>query len=285
VRDERLILRPAVAALALCLLVRGAGAESPRKLVAALSSDDAVARFAAEEQLIAAGDVALDALERPATSRGSDPTRVRAIHIVAQIGTPRAQALLLRILEREPDVQVRGLVCRHLGRLGVEDAVPVIARWLRTIRGRPIPRVQHPVVLTDNYGWMCHADALREIGSETGIPVLEEMIRAGHGGAGAQMLMRTYREALFELQREQTFRRAARGVPGVEAAADVLFDFFRRDTLACIRLYRMKLVALGTEGRWVLEDLRRHPDAKVRDAAKTLLAAWPRLQRHRRSPT
>jgi hypothetical protein len=275
----------ASAVLTLCVLVSDAVAGTPRELIAALSSDDAVARFEAEEKLIASGDASLAAMAGHATSRGSGPVRVRVIHIVGQIGTPRAQALLVRILAREPDVQLRGLVCRHLGRLGAEEAVPVIGKWLQTICGKPMPRMQHPVVLSDNYGWMCHADALREIGSEEGIPILERMIRAGHRGPSAQAFMRTYREALFELQRERTFRHAVRGVRGAEAAADALFGFFRRDTLARLRLYRMKLVALGTEGRWVLEDLRRHPDGKVRDAAKKLLATWPRLQRHRRSPT
>jgi len=267
--------------VAFALSATETSAASAKQLVATFSGDDAVARFEAEERLTAMGDDALAALAPLATSTGYAPARRYAIHTVAAIGTPKAIDLLLRVLKNERNIHARGLACMHLGRLGVEEAVPLIGKWLSTIRGRPIGQFRHPVVLKPAGEWMRHVDALREIGSEKGIPILEAMIKAGHGGQGGRALMRTYREALFELQREKTFRDAVRSVPKLEVKVKVLFDFFRRDTLARIRLHRMKLVGLGTEGRWVLEDLRKHPDAKTRDAAAAVLSAYPRLQRRK----
>ena len=92
--------------------------------------------------------------------------------------------------------------------------------------------------------------------------------------------MKAYRESLLELRREAAFQKAARAVPGLEQDLKVLLSFFRKDTLAHVRLYRMKVIGLGLEGRWVLQDLTRHPDGKIQRAATAVLRAYDGL-RHR----
>ena len=57
----------------------------------------------------------------------------------------------------------------------------------------------------------------------------------------------------------------------------LLFEFFRRDTLASVRLYRDKIVRGGLEGQWVLEDMKNHMDEKLRRAAGTLLTHYGNL--------
>jgi hypothetical protein len=251
-------------------------------LVAALDGEDAVARFLAEEKLVAAGDRALPALARVAASPGYSPGRRYAINVLAHIGGPEAIRILLRILEGEPDVMARAWVCRHFGRMGVREAVPVIGKWLLTIRGKPMDfgggdRYGNPRVATKSYAWALHAHALREIGSEEAIPLLETMLEKPHGGRGGRQVTRAYGDALAELKREAAFWAAVRRVPGLDAHAKLLFDWSRGDTLARIRLYRDKITRSGLEGRWVLEGLGRHHDEPVRRAAAALLQAYDRL--------
>lgn len=260
----------------------GASDSALRGLVEALRGDDAVARFLAEEKLAAAGNRALPALERLAASPGYSPGRRYAINIIARVGSPEAIRLLLRMLEREPDVMARAWVCRHLGRMGVQEAVPIIGKWLLTIQGKSISvgggdRYGNPRVVTRSYAWVLHVHALREIGSEEAIPILERMFRKKHGGKAGRALMRAYRDALAELRKEAEFWRAVRRVPGLEPQVKVLFDFFRRDTVALIRLYRDKIIRSGVEGRWVLESLKKHPDAPLRQAAMVLLREYDKL--------
>ena len=263
--------------------VRAEGADQPsERLVEALSGDDAVARFLAEEKLEAAGNRALPALERLAASPSYAPGRRYAINIVARIGSRDAIRLLLRILEREPDVMARAWICRHLGRMGVEEAVPIIGKWLLTIHGRPMDfgggdRYGNPRIATRSYAWALHVHALREVGSEEAIRLLEEMLKKQHGGKGGRGLMRAYRDALAELQKEAAFWRAVRSVPGLEPHVKLLFDFFRRDTVALIRLHRDKVIRSGLEGRWVLEGLKEHRDARIRQAATVLLREYHKL--------
>jgi hypothetical protein len=128
---------------------------------------------------------------------------------------------------------------------------------------------------------MRHAHALREIGSEKGIPILEDMIQAGHGGPGAKPLLKDYADCLRELKKEAAFRAAVRALPGLEDHMKVFFDFCRRSDLARMRLYRMKVIDGGRQGRWVLEDLSKHRDAKLRDAAGALLKSWDVLEKAR----
>lgn len=254
------------------------------KLVGALSGEDAVARFQAEQQLLGMADGALPALERLARTAGFAPARRYAINILARIASQKSIGVLMRILEGDRDVRVRGLICHHLGRFGVEEAVPIIGKWLLSNRGKPVRRMRHPVVLTEGYEWMRHAHALREIGSGKGIPILERMLDAKHGGPSGRDLMRVYRDCLRELRDEAGFWKAVRGVPGLEGHARALFHFFRTDTLATIRLYRMKVLRLGLEGRWVLGDMTRRPEPKLRKAAAALLAAYDRLRKAKGVP-
>jgi len=95
---------------------------SHSELVNALAGEDAVARYRVEEQLVEMGDKAVVALKPLATSSGFTPARQYAIIVLARIANEKAIALLLEILEKEPDVKLRALVCTHLGRLGVEEA-------------------------------------------------------------------------------------------------------------------------------------------------------------------
>ena len=187
--------------LAIFLLfhILSAAAEVDTRLVNALAGEDAVARFMAEERLVQMGDAAIPALEPLATSSGFAPARQYAINVLAQIGSEQAVHLLLRILEEEPDVMVRALICRHLGRLGVEEAVPIIGKWLFTIRGKAFDYGGEPQVVNLWYAWAVHVHALREIGSEKGIPVLEEMLSVDHGGRAGREFTNTYRENLREL--------------------------------------------------------------------------------------
>jgi HEAT repeat protein len=251
------------------------------KLVKALGGEDAVARLLAEERLVAMGDEAVPALEAVAVAPGETPMRRYALNALGQIASGKAVAVLLQVLDKEEDVILRGLVCEHVGRLGVEEAVPIIGRWLATIRGKPLPRATHPVVLKPLYAWMRHAHALREIGSEKGIPILEDMSRAGHRGPGGKPLMKDYNDCLRELKKEAAFRAAVRELPGLEDHLKVLVKFCRRSDLARMRLYRMKVIDGGRQGRWVLEDLTKHPDAKLRDAASALLQSWGALHQAR----
>ena len=161
------------------------------KLVRALSGEDAVARFQAEQQLLGMADEAFPALERVARTPGFAPSRRHAINILARIASRKSIDVLLRMLEADRDVRVRGLICHHVGRLGVEEAVPIIGKWLLSNRGKPVSRMRHPVVLTEGYEWMRHAHALREIGSERGIPILERMLEVKHGGPSGRDLTAT----------------------------------------------------------------------------------------------
>jgi len=251
------------------------------RLVRALSGDDAVARFLAEEQLIRMGDRALPALGPLATAQGFTPARQYAIHLLGRIRSQRAARLLVRILDEDRDVRVRGLVCQHVGRLGVKAARPIIERWLLTIRGKAFGGWRGQASGTPLYGWVRHVHALRQIGSERSVPVLERMLERKHGGPGGGMLMRAYRENLAELRREAAFWKAVRRVRGLERHVNALFGFFRTDDLARIRLYRNKVVRLEVEGRWVLEGMRRHPDATLRAAAAALLGNYEGLRRTR----
>ena len=87
------------------------------------------------------------------------------------------------------------------------------------------------------------------------------------------------RQSLSELQREAAFWSEVREVRGLEKHVRLLFQFCRRDTLARMRLYRDKLVGLGREGRWVLEDMKHHPEEQLRQAAIALLRVYDKLER------
>jgi len=257
--------------------------DNPSELVKALAGEDAVARFMAEEQLVEMGDAALPALNPLAASPGFTLARQYAINILARIDSGKSIRLLLNVLEKEPDVKVRALICKHLGRLGVEDAVPIIGKWLLTIQGKSfkdwgrVPKGGHPQVLTAPYAWIVHVYALREIGSEKGIPILEKMLKAKHGGSAGRALKKVYQQNLNELKQESAFWNAVRQIPKLEKDVKLLFHFFRRDTLSIIRLYRDKVISLGIEGRWVLEGMKNHPDENLREAAARLLKAYDKL--------
>lgn len=252
-------------------------AEYTSKLVDALSGEDAVARFMAEERLVEIGDASIPFLEPLAKSSGFSPTRQYAIIVLARIGSEESIRLLLEILEDEPDVKLRALVCRHLGRLGVEEAVPIIGKWLFSIQGKSFegwyPGVSKPTLF-----WLEHVYALREIGSEKGLPILERMQKTKHGGDGGRALRQAYHVSLVELKYQMEFWKLVRRVPDLEPHMRVLFDFFRKDMLASIRLYRDKIVSGGMEGKWVLEDMKNHPDKKLREAAAAILQNYGKLQ-------
>lgn len=255
------------------------GGRNVAELVAALSGEDAVARFLAEEQLIEMGDEAVAALNALATSSGYTPGRQYAIIVLARIANENAIAILLEILEKEPNVKLRALVCTHLGRLGVEEAVPVIGKWLLTIEGKSLPG-WYPGVSKPTLFWLEHVYALRAIGGEKAIPILQRMRKTRHGGQGGGALRMAYQECLVELESQAGFWRAVRRVPDLEPDVKRLFEFFRKDTLALVRLYRDKIVRGGLEGRWVLEDMKNHPDEKLRKAAGTLLTHYGNLRIH-----
>lgn len=252
-------------------------AEYTSKLVDALSGEDAAARFMAEERLVEIGDASIPFLEPLAKSSGFSPTRQYAIIVLARIGSEESIRLLLEILEDEPDVKLRALVCRHLGRLGVEEAVPIIGKWLFSIQGKSFegwyPGVSKPTLF-----WLEHVYALREIGSEKGLPILERMQETKHGGDGGRALRQAYHVSLVELKYQMEFWKLVRRVPDLEPHMRVLFDFFRKDMLASIRLYRDKIVSGGLEGQWVLEDMKNHPDKKLREAAAAILQNYGKLQ-------
>ena len=257
--------------------------DKPFELVSALAGEDAVARFMAEEQLVEIGDTAVPALEPLAISPGFTLPRQYAINVLARIDSEKSIRLLLRILAQEPEVKVRALICRHLGRLGVEQSVSIIGKWLFTIQGKSFndwdgPKGGDPQVLTPAYAWIVHVDALREIGSEKGIAILEKMLTMKHGGRTGRALMTVYQDNLKELKKEADFWNAVRQIPGLEKKVNLLFHFFRRDTLALIRLYRDKVIHLGIEGRWVLTDMKNHPDEKLRQAALALLKEYDKLK-------
>ena len=247
------------------------------ELAAALSGEDAVARFLAEEQLVEMGDEAVAALKPLATSSGFTPGRQYAIIVLARIANDEAIAILLQILGKEPDVKLRAIVCTHLGRLGVEEAVPIIGKWLFTIEGKSMPG-WYPGVSKPTLFWLEHVYALRAIGSEEAIPILERMQKTRHGGQGGGAMRMAYQECLVELESQAKFWRAVRHVPGLEPDVELLFEFFRKDMLASVRLYRDKIVRGGLEGRWVLEDMKNHTDDKLRKAAETLLTHYGNLR-------
>ena len=265
--------------VALSLLMPGTlcAKQSPSQLVADLSGDDAVARFMAEEELVKMGDVAIPALRPLATSPGFTPARQYAIIILARIGSEECIRLLLEILEKEPDVKLRALVCKHLGRLGVEEAVPIIGAWLFGIQGESFEG-WYPGVSSATLFWLEHVYALREIGSEKGIPILERMRNTKHDGGGGRTLRQAYHVNLLELKHQMEFWKLVRRAPDLEPQMKMLFDFFRRDILASIRLYRDKIIRGGLEGQWVLEDMKNHPDKKLREAAAAVLKDYGKLQ-------
>jgi hypothetical protein len=259
---------------------------NPARLVALLGGDDAVALYSAEGRLVEMGDAAVPALEPLATAEGITTSREYAINILGEIGTRKAIAVLLRILDREREPLVRAVACRHLGRLGVEEAVPLIERWLCTIRGkafhwrhyednRKLMGSRRP--LSRAFAWEEHVYALWRIGSPKGIPILEEMAKTRHGGDAGQELTKTYREHLSELKRAAEFMDAVRRVPGLDDQVRQLFAFFRTNDLATIRAYRAKVIRGGLEGRWVLEGMRKHRDARLQRAAAALLKHYDTL--------
>lgn len=261
--------------------------QSPSQLVMALSGEDVVARFMAVEELVTMGDAAIPALEPVATSLGITIERKYAIGILGSIGTERAVEILLRILKEEQDVHVRGMVCHHLGWLGVEEAVPILGRWLFTIQGKDFdwldPRDGKIIygsarILCPVSAWMEHVYALWRIGGEEAIAILEKMAKTRHGGDAGQELMFTYKQHLIELTKEAAFLDEVRRVPGLEDQVKRLFSFFRSDKLAIIRLYHDKVIRGGLEGRWVLEGLKNHPDPELRQAATTLLKHYEEIQ-------
>ncbi len=254
------------------------GTDSISELVSALAGQDAVARFLAEEQLAEMGDAAVSALEPLATSPGFATARQYSINILARIGSDRSVQLLLRILEQEPDVHLRALICRHLGGMGMAEAVPIIGKWLFTIQGKSFNPEGEPQATNTWYAWAVHAHALREIGSVDGIPILVKMLIKKHGGRAGRALTEAYRQDLSELKQEAAFWNAVRRTPGLESHVKMLFQFFRRDTLALIRLYRDKVMRLGLEGRWVLEDMGNHPDEGLRQAAMLMLKEYDKLK-------
>ena len=270
-----------VSGIAFLLMLSGlCRADRDMELVNALSGQDAVARFMAEEQLVEMGDDAVPVLRPLAASAGFTPNRQHAINILARIGTHQAVQLLLEILEQEPDVKLRALICRHLGWMGVEEAVPIIGKWLYTIQGKPFGHEGHPLATNTWYAWIIHVHTLREIGSEDGIPILEKMLETKHGGKAGREFTVAYQENLEELRKEAAFWKSVRQVSGLESQVKLLFQFFRRDTLALIRLYRDKLIRLGPEGRWVLEGIGNHPDEKLQQAAASVLKSYEDLKRY-----
>ena len=246
--------------------------------ISALSGEDAVARFLAEEELVDMGDAAIPILEPLVTSSGFTLERQYAVNILARISSEQAIRLLLRVLAEEPDVRMRALICRHLGRLGVEDAVPIIGKWLLIIKGKPFDPEGEPQATNTWYAWIVHVHALGDIGSEKGIPVLEKMLKTKHGGRVGKQFTIAYQQNLNELKREVAFWNAVRQIPGLEGHTKLLFQFFRHDTLAIMRLYRYKVTHLGIEGRWVLEGMKNHHDEKLRQAATALLNNYDTLQ-------
>lgn len=262
----------------LCFLMVSEAISGASDLVGALSGEDAVARFMAEEELVGMGDAAIPILEPLAASSGFMLARQYAINILARISGEQAIDLLLRILEEEPDVKMRALICRHLGRLGVEEAVPIIGKWLFTIQGKSFNPEGEPQATNTWYAWIVHVHTLREIGSEEGIPILEKMLETKHGGRVGKQFTIAYQQNLDELKQEAAFWNAVRKIPELESDAKSLFQFFRRDTLALIRLYRDKVIHLGVEGRWVLEGMGNHRDEKLRQAATALLNNYSKLQ-------
>lgn len=248
------------------------------KLIDALGGQDAVARFMAEEKLVDMGDAAVICLEPLATSTDSSPARQYAINILARIGTGKATKLLLRILEQEPDVHIRALICRHLGKAGVKEAVPIIGKWLYTIQGKSFDYGREPQATNIWYSWIIHVHALGEVGSEDGIPILEKMLATEHGGRAGKEFAKAYQEALDELKQEAAFWNAIRDVPELEDYVRLLFQFFRKDTLALIRLHRYRVIRLELEGRWVLENMRNHPDEKLRQATALMLKDYEKLK-------
>jgi hypothetical protein len=257
------------------------------QLVMALSGEDAVARFMAVEELTKMGDTAIPSLEPLATSSGITLERKYAISILGSVGTEKAVEILLRILEKEQDVHIRGMVCHHLGWLGVEEAVPIIGRWLYTIQGKSFdwldPRDGKKIygsarILCPVSAWMEHVYALWRIGGKEAITILETMVKTKHGSDAGKELMFTYKQHLAELKKEEAFLDEVRRVPGLESHVKRLFSFFRSDKLAIIRLYHDKIIRGGLEGRWVLEGLKNHPDPELRQAAATLLKHYEKIQ-------
>ncbi len=253
------------------------------RLINALAGEDAVARFVAEEKLVAMGDAAVPALERAAATPGFAPVRQYAINALARGASPKAVAALLGILKREEDVKARGLICRHLGRLGVEEAVEVIGGWLLTIQGKPLTdwdgrQGGDPQILTSAYAWIVHVEALREIGSPEAVPLLEQMLEKRHDGRAGRAFTKACQVNLEELKKQAAFWDAVGRIPRLGEDVKLLFRFFRRDDLALMRLYREKVLRLGVEGRWVLEDMQTHPDARLRQAAAGLLKDYARLR-------
>ncbi len=242
-----------------------------RVLVRALDGEDALARFRAEEELVKMGAASVGALRSLALSRRFTPARQRAFNVLARIDTGNARALLIDALKRERGAAARGALCLHLGRMGAKEAVPIIGRWLRTIEGKSFPGASEPWVKEPFYHWVRHVHALRDIGSEDGIVILERLSGKRHAGEGGRILTRAVRQNLAELGREVAFRKAVRQVAGLEIHLDRLVAFFRRDDLARIRCYRDKVIAGGREGNRVLIGMRRHSDVDLRAAAGALL--------------
>jgi len=85
---------------------------------------------------------------------------------------------------------------------------------------------------------------------------------------------------LYELKQQVLFWDKVRRVRDLEPHVRLLFNFFRKDTLAWMRLYRDKIIRGGLEGRWVLEDMKNHPDEKLRKAAAVVLRNYGKLQVH-----
>jgi HEAT repeat protein len=114
-------------------LLEGQGqATDPDALRAALESPRAVLRASAARLLGAAGDeLAREALERVATTRGEESARAQAAYALARIGDPKGAEVLRALLELPVDTSPGPLqAAGHLARLDDASGLPVLERGL-----------------------------------------------------------------------------------------------------------------------------------------------------------
>ena len=254
-------------------------------LIVALSGPDALAEFHASRALVAKGDEAVPALERlvPMHRDASLPPRMIAVELLGEIATDKARLALIRLLDTETNLAVRGQLCRELGALREERAVPVLTKWLDTIGPDALNDVPGPKEVQPSTCYARHLEALGMIGDERAVGPIQAFDRkvpanVGYGGWLTGMIHQAVQNALDDIRENTSFWQAVRNQPGLEKDITPLMNCLHTDPVASFYNHAGQVKRHTPEGKTVLEDLVRNPDPAVARGAKALLDHYGSLK-------
>jgi len=270
------MLRHALFALALVRVAVGATVEEH---TAALSGPNALAEWKAFSALVEAGDQAVPALLKLATTDGPLQPRLMAMDALREIGTDSARRALMDILRTEhKDLAVRCQACIHLGALRERRAIPLLAAWLDTVGPRSLHDVRGPKEAQPSTCYLRHVEALSQICDPSAIPAIERFQKrmpkgVGYGGFLSNFVLRGVEGALANLRAKEVFLRR---VSGKEGALKPLFSHVRTDPVSRYRLHEALIIRGGHEADMLLRVFAGNETADFANAARVLLAEEPK---------